>query len=60
MKKISDHVHLLKNARIVDYHERKHEVIGNAVELPFYFIEKEDLQIKLSNKEYIVPEYSFT
>lgn len=57
---MTDYANLLTKARLADYYNRKYEVVGNAVELPLYFLEKENLQIKLSNKEYIVPEYSFT
>ena len=42
------------------YKEKSSRIIGHVVEQPIHFLEKESLTFKIFNKEYLVPEMSFT
>ena len=40
--------------------EKRAEIKGHAVQLPLHFLEKERLTFTIFNKEYLVPDISFT
>lgn len=42
-------------AKLEKYAELKHKIDGFVVEWPRYFLEKEDLNLKPSQKEFFVP-----
>lgn len=41
------------------YVELKNYIIGHAVELPLYFLKKENMNFSISQKEYFVPDENF-
>eukprot|EP00828_Plagiopyla_frontata_P033709 TRINITY_DN4377_c0_g1_i1.p1 TRINITY_DN4377_c0_g1~~TRINITY_DN4377_c0_g1_i1.p1 ORF type:complete len:252 (+),score=53.78 TRINITY_DN4377_c0_g1_i1:109-864(+) len=47
-------------ADIDTYKEKSCKIIAHVVEQPIHFLEKENLTFKCFNKEYLVPEVSFT
>ena len=59
MKTFQD-IELVKdNAKISRYEELSSVIDGFVVEWPCYFLEKEDLALKPSQKEFFVPETNF-
>lgn len=42
------------------YIEKRNEIKGHAVQFPLHFLEKERLTLTIFNKEYLVPDISFT
>lgn len=57
---ISEYDKLSKFGNIEKYEELKKEIVGHAVSFPLKFLEKEDLQLRLKNKEYYIPNHNFT
>ena len=57
---ISDYDKFFKEAKPEKYEELKKEIIGHAVIFPLKFLKDENLQFRLKNKEYYVPNHSFT
>lgn len=60
MKTYSDIHEMKKNSQLSKYEEESKKIDGFVVEWPMWFIEKENLNLKLSQKEYFVPEINFT
>ncbi|CAG9331940.1 unnamed protein product [Blepharisma stoltei] len=59
IKKIKKIKSYENRANLEDYHHLVENVKGNLVEFPLKFLEREDLQIKVSNKEYFLPDITF-
>ena len=48
-----------KNPSLQKYQTYVHKVSGFLVKFPLKFLEKENLKIKVSNKEFLLPDFSF-
>lgn len=57
---IGDYEKFKNSGDLEKYDELKNEIIGHAVLFPLKFLEKEDLQLTLKNKEYYIPNHNFT
>lgn len=60
MKTYKDIVSIKASAQLTKYQELSKQIDGFVVEWPMYFLEKEDLALKPSQKEFFVPEINFT
>lgn len=49
-----------KEAKFNKYEELKNDIKGHAVMFPLKFLKEENLQFRLKNKEYYVPNHNFT
>lgn len=57
---ISDYEKFLKDVNLEKYNELKDEIIGHGVQFPLFFLKENNLRFRLKNKEYFVPNHSFT
>ena len=46
--------------RVKRYAEEKNNILGHVVELPLHFLEEENLEIQLTEKEIILPDFFFS
>ncbi len=60
MKTYKDILAVQMNAKLTKYEELSKKIDGFVVEWPYRFLEKEDLNLKPSQKEFFVPEINFT
>ena len=60
IKKLTDVKEFKKKANLDLYDELSKEIVGHAVEFPLYFLEYENLKLRISEKEYYVPDINFT
>lgn len=60
MKTYKDILLVKKSAKLSKYQELCSKIDGFVVEWPHKFLEKEDLNLKPSQKEFFVPEINFT
>ena len=60
MKTYKDISTVKDNSRLDKYEELSKKIDGFVVEWPCKFLEKEDLNLKPSQKEFFVPEINFT
>lgn len=50
----------MEGARIDKYDKYHSKIKGNIVEFPLNFLKDEDLNIKVKQKEYLLPDITFT
>ncbi|CAK62572.1 unnamed protein product (macronuclear) [Paramecium tetraurelia] len=60
IRKVSDYQEFKANKHLDEYDQFKSFIKGHAVIFPLQFLCEEDLNIKVTQKEYYVPENSFT
>ncbi|CAD8051895.1 unnamed protein product [Paramecium primaurelia] len=60
IKKVSDYEEFKANKHLDEYDKLKQFIKGHAVTFPLYFLCEENLNIKVTQKEYLAPEISFT
>ncbi|CAD8151474.1 unnamed protein product [Paramecium pentaurelia] len=60
IKKVSDYEEFKAKKHLDEYDQLKQFIKGFAVTFPLQFLCEENLNIKVSQKEYLVPEISFT
>jgi phospholipase D1/2 len=57
---IGEYEKFCKEAKPEKYEELMGEIVGHAVQFPLKFLKDENLQFRLKNKEYYVPNHNFT
>ncbi|KRX08542.1 hypothetical protein PPERSA_13023 [Pseudocohnilembus persalinus] len=57
---ISQYEQFKQKENLDKYDELKDKIKGHAVQFPLYFLQRENLNLKYTNKEYFVPAESFT